>query len=376
MTVKYLMLGCLLGVLMACQVSPTPPLASGPVKPAIFGFGVTPPDLTGLSPTARLDTLAGNGEADFADGQGSKAMFAYPWGITTDAQGNVLVADRFNHRLRKITPAGLVSTVAGNRQPAYRDGTASQALFDNPVGVVRDQREQFYVADPGNQVIRLWNSTGIVSALTAVFPDKQGGFVDGVVAQAKLNSPSSMALDGGGNLYIADTNNHRIRRIDADGKTITTVAGNGSKGWKDGTALQAQFHSPRALAFDHQGHLYITDGYNHCIRKLTPDGQVVTVAGNRQAGFKDGEAIHAQLNEPNGIAVDRNGNLYVADTTNHRIRLISPGGIVSTLVGTSPGFADGDKTQAKLSAPTGIALVTPGLIYIADSQNHRIRRLR
>lgn len=374
--IKYPLLGCLIGAVMACQASSTAPPLSSATKPTIFGAGIAPPDITGLSASARLETLAGNGEADFADGQGTKAMFAYPWGITTDAQGNLWVADRFNHRLRKITPDGLVSTVAGNRQPAYRDGVAAQALFDNPVGVIRDQRNQFYLADPGNQVIRLWNGAGKVSALTAVPTDKQGGFADGLVAQAKLNSPSAMALDGAGNLYIADTNNHRIRRIDAEGKTISTVAGSGSHGWKDGAALQAQFYSPRALAFDTQGNLWIADGFNHCIRKLTPGGQVTTVAGNRQAGFKDGEAMQAQLNEPTGIAVDQKGEVYIADTTNHRIRLLTLTGNVITLVGGAPGFADGDKTQAKLSAPTGIALAAPNTIYIADSQNHRIRRLR
>lgn len=362
-----------LAVGLACQTAP--PVPSSQTKSRIASVvraGIPPIHFQGLAADYRLETLVGNGESDFNDGLGTAAMLSYPWGLASDIHGNIYVADRFNHRIRKVTPTGQITTIAGHREPALRNGDALQARFDNPVGLALDQQGQLFIADTGNHLIRLLTSAGQVFTLAG----GKAGFSDGSAAVGQFRNPSAIALNQNGYLYIADTQNHRIRRLSPDNKTIETVAGTGEQGWQDGTALKARFFSPRSLAFDTQGNLYISDGFNHCIRKLSTDGAVITVAGNRQAGFRDGAAAQAQFHEPQGITVDAAGNLYVADTNNHRIRLLKASGTVSTLIGGSPGYAEGDIASGRLRAPTDIALVAPRTIYIADSQNHRIRRLR
>jgi serine/threonine-protein kinase len=216
-----------------------------------------------------VSTLAGGSEAGYTDGPGDKAFFRTPANLAVDAAGIVYVADTNNHRIRLIRPDGTVGTLAGQLKP------------------------------------------GMVS-----------GYADGPAAEAKFNSPRSVAVDGAGNVYVVDTGNQRIRAISPAGQQVTTLAGGPQPGYKDGQGAEARFSYPSDLAVDAAGNLYVADTANHCIRKITPDGTVTTLAGTGAAGYADGPLAEAQFRAPEGIAVDGAGNVYVADTGNQRIREI------------------------------------------------------
>lgn len=322
----------------------------------------------------QLALLAGEGDSDFADGAAETARFSYPWDVALRANGEIVVVDRFNHRLRKLSPTGVVSPLAGQRAPGHKDGAASEAQFDNPVAVVGDLKGQLYVADAGNHVIRQISATGTVSTLAGT-PGK-AGFKDGSASEGQFNSPSGLALDAQGNLYIADSNNHRIRKLSADGKTLSTVAGSAQQGLQDGAALQGRFFSPRDLVLNPQGELLISDGFNHVIRKLSADGKTLsTVAGNGEPGNREGTGSASRLSEPVGLAIDATGTLYIADSGNNQIKTLSPGGEVKILAGNGEGrYKNGPLREGSLASPRGLTLFAGGL-YIADTQNHRLRSL-
>jgi sugar lactone lactonase YvrE len=321
----------------------------------------------------RLELLAGEGDADFSEGLGAAAHFNYPWDVAVDKQNNVLVIDRFNHRIRKITLQGEVSTLAGQRAPGYQDGEALNSQFDNPIALTVDQHNNIYIADSGNHVIRKISAEGQVSTLAG--QNGKAGFRDGKASEAQFNGLSGLALDSKGNLYLADSNNHRIRKLSADGKSVSTVAGSGLQGFKDGLAQESEFFSPRDLVFNAQGELFVSDGFNHAIRKLKLDGQVITVVGNGKPGNNVGQGSAAQLNEPTGLACDLSGQLYIADTGNNLIRTLNPEGKLSTLAANGQArYQNGSLLAGSVSAPRGLALYPSGL-FIADTQNHRIRKI-
>ena len=254
------------------------------------------------------------------------AQLSRPYGVAPDGMGNLYIADATNHRIRKVDSAGVISTVAG-------DGTFG------------------FGGDGGPAVA------------------------------AQLASPSRVALDGSGNLYIADTNNHRIRKVDAAG-VITTVAGDGTRGYggDGGPAVAAQLYFPYGVAPDGMGNLYIADTSNHRIRKVDASGMITTVAGDGTLGFggDGGPAVAAQLSRPYGVAPDGTGNLYIADRNNHRIRKVDAAGVISTVAGDGTlGFGGdgGPAVLAQLYGPRGVALDEAGNLYIADNGNDRIRRL-
>jgi sugar lactone lactonase YvrE len=265
-----------------------------------------------------VSTLAGSGTLGFANGSGTAATFNYPIGVAVDSGGNVYVADKNNHRIRKITPAGVVSTFAGSGTEGFLNGTGTAAQFNHPIGV---------------------------------------------------------AVDSEGNVYVADTYNHRIRKITPQG-VVSTFAGNGTEGFADGTGTAAQFYNPAGVAVDGAGNVYVADTYNHRIRKITPQGEVSTLAGSGTEGFADGTGTAAQFRGPIGVAVDGEGNVYVADESNHRIRKITPAGEVSTFAGSgTEGFLNGTGTTAQFNHPSGVALDSDGNVYVADESNHRIRKI-
>jgi ABC-type branched-subunit amino acid transport system substrate-binding protein/sugar lactone lactonase YvrE len=312
--------------------------------------------------------------------------------MAVDDQGNIYVAER-GHRIRRITPDGMVSTVAGTGVPSYADGPAPAAQFNYPNGVAVDDTGNVYVADTFNHRIRIIHpggpglpapvgaaqvssSEGVVSTLAG---DGEAGHRDGPVAQAQFNAPTDVAVDAAGVIYVADSRNNCIRAISPDG-VVTTLAGNGERGFQDGPPDQAQFDGPSRLAVDAGGNLYVCDSLdreyrgNHAIRRITPDGVVTTVAGNGQPGLADGPLAEARFYHLGGMDVDAVGNLYVADVLSERIRVITPQGMVYTLAGTgASGYADGPGPKATFLWPKGVVLAGAGRLYVADCASNRIR---
>jgi sugar lactone lactonase YvrE len=321
---------------------------------------------------ATVSTYAGDGTSGFNDGATSSARFNSPLGVAVDSSGNVYVGDASNHRIRKITSAGVVSTFAGSGTAGFNDGATSSAQFNNPRGVAVDSSGNVYVGDFSNHRIRKITSGGVVSTLAG---DGTSGFNDGATSSAKFDSPFGVAVDSSGNVYVADYGNHRIRVITPAG-VVSTFAGDGTFGFNDGATSSAQFKYPYGVAVDSSGNVYVADSNNHRIRKITSGGVVSTLAGDGTAGYLDGTGTAARFNLPSGVAVDSSGNVYVAEFFNHRIRKITSGGVVSTLAGDgTAGFNDGATSSAKFDSPFGVAVDSSGNVYVADRNNNRIRKI-
>jgi len=312
----------------------------------------------------QVTTLAGNTFVQgFADGSGTNARFNNPYGVAVDGAGNVYVADVDNHRIRKITPAGAVTTLAGDGTSGSLDGTGTAAQFNRPLGVAVDGAGNVYVADTSNHRIRKITPAGAVTTLAG----------DGTTTP--FNHPGGVAVDGTGNVYVADSFNNRIRKI-TPGGAVTTFAGSTDFGSTNGNGTIARFRSPQGVAVDGAGNVYVADTSNHQIRKITPGGDVSTLAGSTQ-GFADGNGALAQFFGAAGVAVDGAGNVYVADAGNHRIRKITPAGAVTTVAGSTLGFADGNGTNARFRFPYGVAVDgAGGNVYVADPGNSQIRHIR
>ncbi|HRI80142.1 MAG TPA: NHL repeat-containing protein [Cyclobacteriaceae bacterium] len=314
---------------------------------------------------ATVSTLAGSING-YADGVGAAAMFASPQGITVDFNGNIYVADKFNQKIRKVTSTGTVTTLAGS-SAGYVNGLGSNAKFNYPSGVTVDALGNIYVADTENHSIRKVTSAGSVTTLAG----GTAGNVDGTGANASFNFPQGLVVDPGGNVYVADTENFRIRKITAAG-VVTTFAGS-TEGFTDGTGTGAQFTFPTSIAIDASGALYVTDAYK--IRKITSAGVVTTLAGGSTSGFEDGIGTAARFSNPFGVAVDGSGNVFVTDSDNHKIRKITSSGLVTTLAGSIPGYLDGEGKAAQFNIPTGIVLNPAQVIYVAEQTNNKIRKI-
>ncbi len=329
-----------------------------------------------ITPAGVVSTLAGAaGSLGSADGTGITASFTSPQGIAVDSTGNVYVADTGNYTIRKITPAGVVTTLAGlARNPGSADGTGNAARFFQPAGVTVDGTGNVYVADTGNFTIRKITPSGVVTTFAGLAGST--GSADGTGNTARFNNPYGLAADGAGNVYVADTNNHTIRKITPSG-VVTTLAGlAGSSGSVDGTGNAARFFQPAGVAVDGAGNVYAADTSNNTIRKITSSGIVTTLAGLAgSSGSTDGAGNAALFNNPFGAAVDGAGNLYVVDTLNNTIRKITPSGVVTTLAGLagSRGSADGTGRVARFTSPNGVAADVVGTVYVADSINSTIR---
>jgi trimeric autotransporter adhesin len=332
-----------------------------------------------LSPGGQITTIAGSGLFGYSgdDNQAARSALAVPRGLAVDRGGNIYIADTLNNRIRKITPDGNISTVAGGNVAGFSGdgGAAVLAQLNAPAAVAADARGNLYIADTGNNRVRRINPQGIISTMAGTSANGFSGD-GGAATDAKLNAPQSVAVDASGRVYIADTDNHRIRRIDAQG-IITTLAGSDSGAGDGGPALAARLFQPSGVAIDASGNVYIADNLNHRVRRVNPQGIVANVAGNGAAGYTgdNGTATSAQLNNPNGLALDRTGALYIADTGNNVIRRVS-GGIISTVAGTGIAGKTGDSgpaTDANLYRPSAIAFDRQGNLYIADSGNNRIR---
>ena len=321
-----------------------------------------------LISTAQVNvtTLAGSTRG-FSDNTGFAAQFNGPNGVTTDAAGNVYVADLNNFKIRKITPAGVVSTFAGSTQ-GFADGTGTAAQFNNPRGVATDAAGNVYVADTYNHKIRKITPAGVVTTMAG----STQGFADGNGAAAMFSTPFALTTDAADNVYVADTGNYKIRKITPEG-VVSTLAGS-TLGFADGNGTTAKFHKPTGVAIDAAGNVYVADLINDKIRKITPSSVVSTLAGST-TGYTDGTVASAQFHSPYGVATDAAGNAYVSDGGNNKIRKITPEGVVSTLAGSTVGFADGTGTAAQFNYPTGVAIDATGNLYVADFNNHKIRKI-
>jgi streptogramin lyase len=331
-----------------------------------------------ITPAGVVTTLAGTAGAwGSADGTGAAARFNGPYGVAVDGAGNVYVAEIFNQTIRKITPAGVVTTLAGAaRSTGSADGTGAAARFNGPYGVAVDGSGNVYVADNFNNTIRKITPAGVVTTLAGTAGPT--GSADGTGAAARFNSPRGVAVDGSGNVYVADTSNYTIRKVTPAG-VVTTLAGTtGSIGSADRTGAAARFNNPFGVSVDGSGNVYVADYSNSTIRKITPAGVVSTLAGTAgSTGSTDGTGAAARFYNPWGFAVGGSGNVYVADTWNHTIRKITPAGVVSTFAGTAlaSGSADGTGAAARFNGPVGVAVDGSGNVYVADTNNSTIRKI-
>jgi sugar lactone lactonase YvrE len=295
-----------------------------------------------ISANGTVSTLAGTGNVGAINGLGKLASFNRPSGLAVDGAGNVYVADAGNNLIRKITPDGTVSTLAGSVVAVDTSNTVTeQPLFAGPSGVAVDASGNVYVADAGNNRICVVSQSGNTRTLAG---NGNAGANNGAGKNATFNNPTGVALDGSGNVYVADMLNNMIRKVAPDG-TTSTFAGNGDIGSKDGLDTAARFYFPNSLTVDAIGNVYVTDDINNLVRAITPAGAVTTIAGSGQAGAQNGLGTSASFNDPAGIAIDASGNLYVADANNNLIRKITPAGMVSTVAGILPKSALGHIVQ-------------------------------
>ncbi|MFY9725028.1 MAG: IPT/TIG domain-containing protein [Bryobacteraceae bacterium] len=316
-------------------------------------------------------------------GQALNAELDAPTGIWVDSKHNIYIVDKDNDRIRMISTSSIISTVAGSSTAevyAGDGGKATQASLNLPNGIAFDSAGNMYIADTGNNVVRKVNTSGIISTVAgnnaSAFSGDGGPAID-----ASLSEPTSLAFDAAGNLYIADSNNNCIRIVTPD-QNINTFAGQCSYALFEGDggpATKAKLNKPYSVAVDAYGNVFISDTENERVREVTPDGIINTIAGNGTAGFQDGPALQAEFYSPSGIALDASGNIYVADKTNTRIRKILPGGTVVTIAGNGSFGYSGNgvaATHASLYFPQGLGLdPSSSAVYIADTQNDVVREL-
>ena len=291
--------------------------------------------------------------------------FSDPFGVVLDRAGNAYLADAGdNNQIRKIAPDGTVSVLAGGVE-GFADGSGSAAAFHTPSGMAIDAAGNLLVADTGNNAIRKITPAGVVSTLAG---DGSAGYADGPARQARFNGPLGVALDKAGNVYVADSYNDRLRKIAIDG-TVSTVAGNGIPGSQDGPAAQAMFDTPTALVVDGTGVLYVADARLGAIRKLGLDGQVSTLA------LSDPEADDPLLRRPLSLAVTHDGFLYVGDMARGRILQLAPTGQLGGLTGIGIDIQIGDAKAIRFGRPAGIAIAADGALYVTDALQRVLRKV-
>jgi hypothetical protein len=322
-------------------------------------------------------TLAGvAGVAGSTDGLSSSARFNKPFGVAVDSTGNVYVADQDNCTIRLITPGGLVSTLAGlSGASGDTDGAGSEARFNSPWGIAADNAGNLYVADRANHTIRKISPAGVVSTLAGMAG--VSGSADGAGSAARFFYPRAVAVDGTGNAYVADTFNHTVRMVTPAGLVSTMAGLAGVSGSADGAGSNARFNFLSGIAVDSANNIFVADSGNQTIRKITSGSSVLTLAGSRGLqGSADGIGTAAEFDAPYSLAVDGASNVYVADADNQLIRKVTPAGVVSTLAGLvrSSGSADGIGSAARFFNVRSIAVDSAGNVYLADTSNQTIRK--
>eukprot|EP00667_Euglena_gracilis_P005404 EG_transcript_5448 len=325
--------------------------------------------------------VAFGGEAGFADGPATQARFRFPAGMVADADGNVFIGDFGNVRVRKLGPAS-VTTVAGCGQAGWRDGPGLQAQFQFPGGVSLDPRcadgTALLISDYLGHCIRAIDPSGVVTTVAGV--PGQSGHSDGPALQALFTNPTAVQVAPTGDLFVVERGNHCIRRIDQQG-TVSTFCGGRRPGFRDGPASEAEFRMPMVIQIDRDGILWVSDTENHAIRRVDPEGTVTTVAGNGTPGFLDGQGTDARLNSPFSFVLDSNGDLVVADMENHCIRLVTRTGVVTTLLAPAPPSPSPPSAAAAASPaspvcpcshPAGVVLTTFSELLINDFHGHQV----
>ena len=339
-----------------------------------------------ISPAGILTVVAGNGTAGFSGdgGPATSAQLNRPWGVAVDATGNVYIAD--NQRIRRVSPTGVITTIAGTGAAGFSGdgGLAISATFNKPIGVAVDAAGNVYVADNNNLRIRRISPDGTIASVAgngAAGYSGDGGPATLASLNSSLDYGLGIAVDTAGSLYIADMKNHRIRKVPRGG-VITTVAGNGNPGFSGdlGPAVSASLYDPQDVAVDAAGNLYIADNGNKRVRKVSPGGIISTVAGTGAEGFSGdgGPAIKASFYYLRGVAADAAGNVYVTDVLSGRIRRFTPGGTISTVAGNGLYKAPTDgvpATSSFLNQPWDVAVDGAGNIYIVDGYNERVRKV-
>jgi len=340
-----------------------------------------------VSAAVQVKNEAGNGDLGFTDGSANEASFSFPYGLSMDKDGGIVIADSYSNTIRLYkndqvtTIAGNVNNTDANGLPAagYKDGEVMKAQFNHPRGVAVDSKGNIFVSDSDNNCIRIITG-GKVYTLAG---GATAGYTDAKGKLAAFDLPSGIAIDQNDNLYVADTLNHLIRTISPRGE-VTTLAGAASEdgGYLDGAADNARFNEPSDVAVDNEGTVYVLDSGNQMVRKIK-DGMVTTIAGINSdrlsgtsyaaGGYQNGSATQARFNFPMGIDVAEDGTIFIADTWNHRVRVIAADGSVGTLAGNGiPGLVDGYSDQAEFNGPTDV-LYRDGTLYISDQWNNCIR---
>jgi sugar lactone lactonase YvrE len=321
-------------------------------------------------------TLAGTaGSAGSTDGTGSSARFLYPTGVCVDTAGNLYVADRTNHTIRKVTSIGVVTTLAGSAgSTGSTDGTGTSARFYNPFGVTVDLAGNIFVADWSNHTIRKVTSAGVVTTLAGTAGSS--GTTNATGSAARFNNPFGVAVDTAGNIFVGDSANHSIRKVTSAG-VVTTLAGtSGSPGSTDGTGSAARFYYPNGVAVDSSGNVFVADSENYTIRKVTSAGVVTTLAGTAGSpGSTNGTGSAARFSGSYDVDVDSEGNVFVADRGNHTIRKVTSAGVVTTEAGLAgnSGSNNGLGSAARFFYPSGVSLDAAGNVFVADQYNQTIR---
>jgi sugar lactone lactonase YvrE len=319
-----------------------------------------------------VDTVAGLARAGYADTSAREALFDQPVGIAAAPDGTLFVTEAGGLRLRRIPPGGPVSTLAGDGTAGHKDGPGLQARFQHPLGLARRGSGELLVADASASVLRSVAPDGTVSTFAGV---AAFGFRNGPANSAVFSYPTGVALGTDG-VYVADFSNSRVRHIDT-ALVVTTFSGSGLPGFVDADRSRASFNSPVDIATGPQGELYVSDLLNHAIRTVDAAGRVRTLAGTGVPGFADGPGDQALFQFPAGLVVSADGHVFVADWGNHCIRRIDPAGQVTTVAGAAlAGAADGPGAEARFSGPRSLCFGPQGELFVADQLNHSIRRIR
>jgi gliding motility-associated-like protein len=377
--------GKIVGKVLICTVALSLAATKSRGQAPIFSYGANKvftvnTSIPALSPTHsggpvptngqwQVTTIAGTGTRGFADGPGTTAQFNYPNGLAVDKLGNVYVADGLNHRIRKITPLGIVTTVAGNGTAGRTDGPGAQALVNYTSTLVLDNIGNMWVADAWNSVIRKIDPAGVVTTFAG---KPTVGFTDGVGTGASFYYPFGLTIDQSGNLYTAERVNHAVRKISPTG-SVTTIAGRGIEGYANGLGTQALFNTPAGIAVNSKGTLFVADENNNRIRAISPDGMVTDFAGDGTNNENDGIGTSAAISAPLCVLVDKADNIYVANGT---IRKITPAGVVSTIdVGYGSVSTDGIGNNASIRTAYSVAIDDAGDLYVAEFTGNKIRKL-
>ncbi|MEM9648903.1 MAG: sterol desaturase family protein [Bacteroidota bacterium] len=317
--------------------------------------------------TVSVQTFTGSTQG-LEDGSLEVAKFSEPTDMVEDSQGNLFVVDNLNDVIRIIDPEGKVSIYAGaiDGTAGSEDGFRLDARFDSPLRIAIDDQDNLYITDFMNSAVRKITPEGMVSTVLTKFTNAAG------VAD-KLYRPDGLAVGEDGTLYIADRANERVLKLTPEGQ-VQHLAGSGT-GFKDGQGFQAEFQTPRGMTFGNDGYLYIADGLNHSIRRVSLDGEVMTVAGTGDSGENNGNAMDATFYQPYDVQMNHRGNLIIADSGNDNIRMLSADGKVTKLIGNGEGDTDGGSDIAQLEGSKGLFMNKEGTLFIIDTENHKIKKI-